>query len=244
MKAKSPSQIEKFFNYKFKSKDLLLAALTHRSYSFENKGCVFDNQRLEFFGDAVIQLIVTEYVYQLYSDLDEGYLTKIRSSMTREEALFELAKSMSLGDYILLGKGEEKSCGRLRPALLADAFEALIGAIFLDDGLEEARRCFLSLAKEIWEDPIKLVNALNPKGNLQELTQKFFATRPEYDIHAVNGPEHSPVYEVHVSIQNELFGIGKAGNRKRAEEIAAAAAIKTLQSQDKKTLPSEVQTNS
>ncbi|HBC86742.1 MAG TPA: ribonuclease III [Lentisphaeria bacterium] len=214
--------------YDFKKKELLLEALTHRSLSVE-KGFSYDNQRLEFLGDAVIQIIITEYLFARYPAHDEGQLTKMRSALNQQSTLANFAKNISLGNFIRLGKGESKAKGNDRNSTLCDAFEALTGAIYLDGGMEMTRNFLVPLIDDLYPSPESLLQIANPKGYLQELTQKNWGCKPEYKIDEVNGPEHQKSFLVSVSVNGEQAGTGTASSRKAAESIAAENALKFLE---------------
>ena len=162
------SELEKMINYEFSNKFILEKALSHRSYSVE-KNLNFDNQRLEFLGDAVIEIILTEYLFVRYQHEDEGRLTKMRSVFAQQEALATLARKINLGDYLMMGKGEIESGGKGRDSTLADTFEALMGAIYLDGGLQVSNNFLIPLIEDEYSEPDELVMELNPKGLLQEL---------------------------------------------------------------------------
>ena len=223
--------IEKFkhiINYTFNNRDLLKEALTHRSYAVERK-LSYDNQRLEFLGDAVLEIIITEYLFNRYPDMPEGTLTKTRSALVKRESLAKLGRKLKLGKFIYLGRGEQWSKGEQRDSTLADAFEALTGALFLDCGLEQTRTFILELVKKTFPDPAALLISLNPKGALQELSQKLWGTAPEYLINKVCGPDHSRLYHVSVKILDRTIASGSASKRKSAESIAAENALQILE---------------
>ena len=224
----SLEELQKLLGYTFEKPSYLREALTHKSYSFEKKSAEQDNQRLEFFGDAILEVIASEYLFNRYKDSSEGELTKIRSAMTRGDALYELAKKINLDQYMYLGKGEKLLKGKNEETRVIDAFEAVVAAIYLDGGIEDARKFYLDLVAQVWDDPYQLMLEQNPKGNLQELTQKMFGQRPEYKLKRVSGQEHDPTFEIEVHIKNEVVGLGLASSRKRAEEEAARLAYKHL----------------
>ena len=221
-------ELQQVIGYNFKKLGLLKEALTHRSFSFEKKEELVDNQRLEFFGDAVLELIASEYLFERYDQSPEGELTKMRSAMTRGDALFELASSFELDEYLFLGKGERSLKGKNQETRMTDAFEALLAAIYLDGGLSHAKGFYLSLVKRCWSNPYELMLQQNPKGSLQELTQKLFGERPEYALKSMSGQEHEPVFEVEVSLSGDVVGTGLAGSRRKAEEEAARLGISTI----------------
>ncbi len=224
-----PEDIERLKNvlgYHFKDRSLLKTALTHRSFAVEN-GLAYDNQRLEFLGDAVLEIILTEYLYLLYPFEDEGNMTKMRSAMVREEALAEFSRKLNLGSFIYMGKGELENNGNDRNSTLADLFEALLGAWYLDGGMDVLKDFVLGLIREFFPDPAYLLRTLNPKGILQEYSQKHWGAPPVYTVIRTSGPEHSLTYEVEVRIDN-YCAAGAAQSRKNAESAAAAALLREL----------------
>ena len=225
---RSLEEFQKLIGYQFKDASYLREALTHKSYSFEKKTVDRDNQRLEFFGDAILEVIASEYLFNRYRDSGEGDLTKIRSAMTRGEALYELASKIDLDEFMYLGKGEKQLKGKNEETRVIDAFEALVAAIYLDSGLDEAKKFYLGLVAESWDDPYQLMMEQNPKGSLQELTQKKFGQRPQYVLKGVSGQEHDPTFEIEVHLKDEVVGRGEASSRKRAEEEAARQAYNYL----------------
>ena len=228
-----PEDIEKLkkaLGIVFNAPALLKEALTHRSYAVESK-LSYDNQRLEFLGDAVLEIILTEYLYKLYPEADEGVMTKMRSALAQQEAIAKLARCMDLGSYMYIGRGEAASGGADRDSTLCDLFEAVLGACYLDQGLETARKFVLKLIKSNFPAPHRLLSNLNPKGSLQEYTQHKFGCPPNYNVLSVNGPEHNPVYDVEVSVSN-YSARGEGGSRRQAEFAAAAALLEVLASKD------------
>ena len=215
-------------NYTFKNKKLLQEALTHRSYTTENS-INYDNQRLEFLGDAVVQIIVTDYIYNKYTSKSEGELTAIRSALVKRESLAELAREINLDNYILLGKGELDAKGNKRDSVLCDAFEALIGAIYLDSDVETCRTFLLSLVKKVFPELDSITKNLNPKGYLQEITQKRFSEKPKYKVKESFGPEHDLTYIIEVSLNEKVLAVGQGKNIKAAEKTAALDAIKKIE---------------
>ncbi len=222
------SKLEKHINYEFKNIELLETAMTHRSYVFEHKIQIKDNQRMEFLGDAVLELIVSERLFNDYPNMLEGDMTKIRSALTRKEAFVKIAEEIQLGIYIRLGKGEKKQGGATRPSTLCDAFESLIAAIFLDSDYKKTYNVFWPLASDAYQNALKLLAAYNPKGQLQELTQAKFASIPEYVVKDIKGPEHIPEYVVSVSIKGKEIAFASASNRKDAETKSAFLALQKL----------------
>jgi ribonuclease-3 len=228
-----PEDIQKLKNtikYDFKNKALLREALTHRTYAVENS-LNYDNQRLEFLGDAVLEIILSEYLFQLYPDSREGELTKMRSAMVNQSSLATLARKLDLGNYMIVGKGEKENGGIERASTLSDLFEALLGAMYMDSDLDTVRAFVLRLVKEEFPEPEKLLIDLNPKGILQEYSQKEWNEPPEYTILSVSGPDHAPSFNVEVKV-GEHSARGSASNRKQAEIEAAKNAIMIISEND------------
>ena len=224
-----PDDIEKLkniLNYHFNDRSLLKMALTHRSFAVET-GLGYDNQRLEFLGDAVLEIILTEYLYLIYPKEDEGNMTKMRSALVREDSLAQFARKLNLGDFIFMGRGEMESGGNARNSTLADLFEALLGAWYLDGGMAPVKRFVLDLIYEFFPDPAYLLKTINPKGHLQEYAQKHFGSTPTYTVIKSYGPEHCLTYEVEVRLDKHC-AIGSAQSRKNAETAAAAKLLKEL----------------
>ena len=218
--------LEGRINYKFRNSLLLAEALTHPSLAYESKRPHFDNQRLEFLGDAVLQLVVTEALYKLFPDAAEGDLTKLRSRVVSRRALARFAMVIHLGDYVLLGKGEESTGGRRRLSTLADAFEALIGAIYLDTGRRAAERFILALFEKEIEEMVDCPDERNPKGELQECIQAIAPVSPVYRIVSETGPDHRRVFQAEVIWRDQLLASGKGKSKKEAEARAAAEALR------------------
>jgi len=213
----------------FSNPSLLQQAFVHTSYINENAGAdVRDNQRMEFLGDSVLTMIFAELLYREFPNLPEGKLTELRISLVRQEKLAEKSTALKLGDYLVLGKGEDSSGGRERRNNLADTFEALVGAIFLDQGIGKAREFVLSN----YEKDISAIKAgkpvLNYKALLQELTQAKFKTLPGYEIVEATGPDHDRVFCVSVSLGEVVLAIGSGKTRKVAESEAARIALEKL----------------
>ena len=228
-----PEDIEKLkkkLGLTFQKPALLKEALTHRSYAVENR-LTYDNQRLEFLGDAVLEIVLTEYLYTVYPEADEGVMTKMRSALAQQEAIAKLARELELGKFMYIGRGEAVSGGINRDSTLCDLFEAVLGACYLDGGMEFARNFILNLVKEKFPAPHRLLSGLNPKGTLQEYTQHKFGHAPAYTVLSVDGPEHNPVYTVAVEIgENKCSGQG--GSRRQAEFAAAHALLDKLAEHD------------
>jgi len=199
-------------------------ALTHSSYAHEKGHRRNHNERLEFLGDAVLELIISDYLYETYSQLSEGKLTKLRSDLVCEASLARLAYAMNLGQYLRLGKGEVVSGGSSRPSLLGDTVEALIGAVYLDLGLEKSRNYVLELYKPILKDLQEGVLRRDYKTLLQEFAQARFAKTPVYRIINEKGPDHDKEFEAEVILSTEPIGCGRGRSKKEAEQAAAKEA--------------------
>lgn len=217
--------IEEKLGYKFRNSLLLAEALTHPSLAYETQRPHFDNQRLEFLGDAVLQLALTEHLYNMFPGFSEGDLTKLRARLVSKTALCDFAKQIGLGEYVLLGKGEESSGGRERASTLADAFEALLGAIYLDGGFDETKSVILRITEKdviaVTEEP----EEKNPKGKLQEVLQAIIPESPSYNVIEESGPDHCKKFRVEVVWQELRLAEGVGVNKKEAEADAAQAAI-------------------
>ena len=220
------SPIEERISYKFRNSLLLAEALTHPSLGHETQRYHFDNQRLEFLGDAVLQLVISEHLFRRFGSEAEGQLTKLRSRLVSRETLKMHAAALDLGRYLLMGRGEEASGGRERTSTLADAFEALIGAIYLDGGLDTAREFILAQAQadlaQLAEEPIEI----NPKGHLQELLQSISPRSPVYELISQSGPEHEKSFVVQAVWEGIVLGHGRGRSKKQAETAAALEAMK------------------
>jgi ribonuclease-3 len=226
--SKDLSKLLKFLGLDIGNKRLIVEAMTHKSYSSEND-LDFDNQRLEFLGDAVLQIVITEYLYTRYPQEQEGKLTKMRSALARQAAFAELAKKMELGEYIMMGKGEIRNGGKDRISTLCDAFEALAGAVYLDAGLDPVTQIVMPMLQDSFPDPSELLIDLNPKGMLQEYTQKHCKSeRPEYIIENKEGPDHECEYSIAVAVKGKVIGRGKGKSRKSAEMNSATNALSEL----------------
>jgi ribonuclease III len=217
--------LEERIGYKFRNSLLLAEALTHPSLGHEAQRYHFDYQRLEFLGDAVLQLVITEYLFCHFRTEAEGQLTKLRSRLVSREALRGHAAELDLGRYILMGRGEESSGGRGRTSTLADAFEALIGAIYLDGGLEAAKEFILRQTRTDLEQLTETPVDINPKGQLQELLQSISPRSPVYELVSQSGPEHEKTFVSQVVWEGIVLGQGGGRSKKQAETVAALEAM-------------------
>jgi ribonuclease III len=222
-------KLQSLLGIRFKDESLLIQALVHTSYINENPDThLHDNQRMEFLGDSLLNYIVAEKLYREFPELPEGKLTEIRVSLVRQEKLAEKAMALQIGEYMLLGRGEDLSGGRNKRNNLADTFEALIAAIYLDRGLETAGNFVLGHI----ENDIRAIKsgdvALNYKALLQELTQAEFKRLPEYEVVEASGPDHDRVFVVSVSVGEVVLAIGSGKSKKSAESHAARLAFDKL----------------
>jgi ribonuclease-3 len=217
--------LEERIGYKFRNSLLLAEALTHPSLGHEAQRYHFDYQRLEFLGDAVLQLVITEYLFRHFRIEAEGQLTKLRSRLVSREALRTHAAALDLGRYLLMGRGEETSGGRARASTLADAFESLIGAIYLDGGLEAAKEFILTQTRADLEQLAETPVDINPKGQLQELLQTISPRSPVYEFVSQSGPEHEKTFVSQVVWEGIILGQGSGRSKKQAETVAALEAM-------------------
>jgi ribonuclease-3 len=221
-------ELEKRLGYKFGKRELLEMALMHRSYRYEAKDVAADNQRLEFLGDAVAGFLAAAHLYRMNRDGDEGTLTELRSRVTSGKALASVAREIGLGEFIRLGKGEERAGGREREALLADGLEAVIGAAYLDGGVKAAEKIVAKLLIPLlgavpyqeWEE--------NPKGKLQELSQRLYGRGPEYRCVSEEGPAHQKHFVVEAIVGGAKLGVGEGASKRAAETQAATTAVRKL----------------
>jgi len=216
--------IQQEISYFFKDIDLLKRALTHKSYANENKASTH-NERMEFLGDAVLNLIVSEYLMILCPAAQEGDLSKYRAAVVNEQTLAAVARKLNLGDFLLLGRGEELNGGREKGSLLANSLEALTAAVYLDAGMEACKPFFLRAFSDIIKKISVTSTILDYKTALQELCQMRLKQLPEYRIVSEIGPEHRKRFEVEIFIQNVFFGRGSGKSKKEAEQCAAKEAF-------------------
>lgn len=228
--AKNLRELLKRLKIKPKNYSIYIQALTHPSYINEKKVENESYQRLEFLGDSVIQLIVTEYIYNNYDYMDEGEMTQFRSNLVREESLANVARHLKLGDYILLGVGEEKSKGNERNALLADIFEALVAAIFLDQGGEVIKEILIEHFKDLVrkEGLESFLELKDNKTRLQELVQADRKRALTYKVVRTKGPSNNPTFEIEVLMDGVVLGFGIGNNKKAAEQAAAKDALSKM----------------
>ncbi|MBO4898265.1 MAG: ribonuclease III [Clostridia bacterium] len=216
--------ISKITGHEFKNKSILRAALTHSSYANEkDRNCTY-NERLEFLGDSVLSLVVSEFLYT-QKRLAEGEMSKTRANLVCEKSLAECAKKMNLGDILFLGKGEERTGGRERASVLADATEALIAALYLDGGFEVAKEFVLSMLGDTMEKVLDKKYISDYKTALQEIIQANANEKIEYRLISESGPDHNKEFEMAVFLDNECFESGTGKTKKDAEQAAARLAL-------------------
>jgi len=227
--------LEEKIGYRFKSISLLKNALAHSSYANEKKGRhhkpgdpVGSNERLEFLGDAVLSVVTADYIYRNYPAMPEGNLTKLRATVVCEQALHRQALKMGLAEHLLLGKGEEAGGGRERPSILADAVEAVIGAIYLDGGMEPARKFILSFTEENVREAVRHSVSNDYKTILQEIVQKNKQETLSYRTVSSTGPDHDKQFAVELLLNSNVFATGEGHSKKAAEQAAAREALRLM----------------
>ena len=219
--------LEENLRYEFKNKKLPINALTHSSYANDARDGVSSNERLEFLGDSVLSIVVSEYIYKEFNNLPEGELTKLRASLVCEKSLCQFSRELELGKYLRLGKGEDKGGGRERDSILADAFEAVLAAMYLDGGFNVAKNHVMRFIKnelkhtddEVFKDY---------KTALQEIIQKNPEESVTYILTKETGPDHDKVFEVEVRLNSNTIGKGIGKNKKQAEQSAAKEALRLM----------------
>lgn len=225
---------ERKIGYEYKNKELLTRALTHSSYA--NESHTRDNERLEFLGDSVLSIIVSDYIFNRMKDVDEGDLTKFRATLVCEQSLAEIAEKISLNELVFLGKGEERTGGRKRPSVISDAFEAVLASIYLDAGFEKARSWLLDLMQDRIEKVLKGEYYSDYKTTLQEIVQRDGRSSVSYRTIAEEGKEHDKLFTVQVIINGEPKNTATGHSKKMAEQAAAKAAIADIKKNEKKKI--------
>lgn len=220
--------LEDALGHRFAQPELLVTALTHSSYANERGEAASHNERLEFLGDAVLELCVSEELFGRFPDAPEGELTLLRSQLVNESSLAVMALRLSLDGHILLGKGEENQGGRGRPALLSDVFEAVIGALFLDGGYAAAKRFVDAAFADIWPAKPVLPKTRDYKSRLQEYTQKVHKSRPVYTLLGSEGPEHDKRFTVRLDLPDGRSLTAEEKSVKKAEQMAARLALEAV----------------
>mgnify|MGYP001227621851 CR=1 FL=1 len=220
--------LQRSLNYKFNNSELLNKALTHKSYSNEISFSIKNNERLEYLGDSVLDLIVGNYMFLAYEELPEGPLSKIRAAVVNENCLKELAKKIDLGIYLLLGKGECLSGGKEKASILANAYEAIVGAVFCDSDFQITSNIFLPQLVEKIKELQDVCTLIDFKSDLQEYTQNKFSCIPLYDVVGEMGPCHDKRFDVRVTVRSQVLGSGRGRSKKEAEQNAAKKALRSF----------------
>lgn len=223
------AEFEEKIDYKFKNPQLLATAFVHRSFVNESKTTHEHNERLEFLGDAVIELAVTTALFQRFPEKPEGELTALRSALVKGVQLAEIARRLEIGRWLKLSKGEACSGGAEKPYLLANAFEAVIGAVYLDAGFPKAQKLIEQLLLPELDQIIASGGQTDAKSNFQELAQARLAATPEYKVLAESGPDHAKKFRMGAYVGGQLFGSGNGESKQAAEQAAAKQALKKLQ---------------
>jgi len=222
----TPEIFQTISGYRFKQTELLEQALTHRSFSRSH-----NNERLEFLGDSVLSLVISQYIYQQFPQADEGDLSRLRASLVKEKTLAEVARQIKLGEFIRLGGGELKSGGFRRDSILSDVLEAMIGAVYLDSDFEQARLVVLQLYHHQLENPPDIQSLKDPKTRLQEFLQSEQRELPVYDVVQTVGKAHDQTFTVKCLVpEYSIETSGKGSSRKKAEQVAAELALKQISS--------------
>lgn len=224
-------EIQALLGVHFRDCALLETALTHRSFLNENPDLdnVSDNERLEFLGDAVLDFVVGDYLFHRFPDYREGELTFLRAALVRTQTLAEFARRIRLGEFIRMGRGEEQSGGRERKSLLADAFEALVGGLYLDQGLEKVRAWLVErFIEPTLADMEELDLLKDPKSRFQEEAQMLFGITPVYELVSEEGPDHAKIFTMQVRLGGEVWGVGRGRSKQEATRAAAEEALRRL----------------
>ena len=222
-------ELEQHLDYTFHDLRLLRAALYHSSYANEHRAqSVSSNERLEFLGDAVLGFVSADYLYRKHPDLPEGELTRIRAALVCEDSLHEVAQRLHLGDFLMLGKGEESGGGRHRPSILADAVEAVLAAVYLDGGIDEARALVHRILLEKEPEQVVESRRRDCKTELQELVQRKPNQELRYELVSESGPDHAKVFTVAVMLNGQVVGLGSGHSKKEAEQSAARTALEQM----------------
>ncbi len=227
MKEKDFGEFETIINIKFNDINILKQAFTHRSFLNENRNITLEhNERLEFLGDAVLELSITDYLYKKYKEKDEGALTSIRSALVNAQTCATVAKTLKINDFLLLSKGESKDIGRARLYILANTLEALIGAIYLDGGYEKADQFIIENIAPMTDQVVKDELWIDAKSKFQEKAQDIVGITPSYKTIKEIGPDHDKKFTVGVFLNNEMIGEGEGDSKQDAEQSAARDALK------------------
>ena len=220
-------ELQQMMGYRFRDRSLLYEALSHSSFANESRKGTPCNERLEFLGDSVLSIVVSEHIFRHFKHIPEGELTKLRASLVCESTLYEFSKRIKLGEHIFLGKGEEQTGGRTRPSIVSDAFEAVIAAVYLDGGLEAARSYVISfLPRDL--APLGGKQLHDYKTELQEVIQRNPEEKVEYCLKDERGPDHDKQFTVQVKLNSNVIGEGVGRSKKAAEQAAAREALRLM----------------
>lgn len=232
-KKRNSMDIEKFekkIGLNFKNKELLKRSLTHRSFLNENSSDELkNNERLEFLGDAVLELVISEYLFHEYPDRPEGELTSFRAAVVKTDSLAKISKKLDIGEFLLMSKGEEMTGGREKDYLLANAFEAIIGALYTDQGYEPVKEFLTKHLTPQISTIVKYRLDIDSKTKLQEKTQDIFKTTPTYKVIKEEGPDHDKRFTIVVKIKGKVYGEGEGITKQKAEDAAATQALRKLE---------------
>ncbi len=234
------ASFEMKLDYSFTDISLLQEAFIHSSYAFEQGSDLRrDNETLEFLGDAVLDLTVGHALYLKYPEMQEGELTQLRAALVKESHLARMARDIDLGPYLLLGRGEDNSEGRQKNSILSCAFEAVMGAIFLDGGYQAVEKVVAKLVVPWFEERRKDLEVADAKSRLQAMLQEIFSQGPSYHLEETSGPDHDKTFRVSVRFQNQILATGEAKNKKKAEQQAAAKVVENFDSYNFTASPEE-----
>lgn len=225
---KELEEIQQLINYSFSKLSLLNTALTHSSYTANRQEVLEHNERLEFLGDSVLSTVVSQFIFRSCNEMAEGQLTRIRANIVCEQSLHSAANKINLGKYLLLSKGEELTGGRTRPSILADAFEALIAAIYLDGGLDKAKVFVLDMLDHTIKQAIQNKIISDFKSFIQEYIQKTSQGKISYKLLSEEGPDHNKTFEIAIMLDDALLGQGQGASKKEAQQAAAKNAVDNL----------------
>lgn len=222
-------ELEKRLGYSFKKKQILKQSLVHKSYANERHWpSSHHNERLEFLGDAVLEIVASEFLMERYADFSEGELSKFRASIVNERQLADIARLIHLGDFLYLGKGEEQTAGREKSSILADCFEALLGGVYIDGGFKKATILIRRFYEKLLERTPVQEFYRDYKTDLQEKSQALFRSVPRYKLTAERGPDHEKIFEIELYIRDRLMGHGSGRSKKEAEQQAAREALEQV----------------
>lgn len=225
---KELEELQQIISYRFSDLSLLNTALTHSSYTANRQEVMEHNERLEFLGDSVLSMVISKYIFKGCNEMAEGQLTRIRANVVCEQSLYAAATDINLGKYLRISKGEELTGGRTRPSILADAFEALIAAIYLDGGLSKVKIFVLHILNNTIKEAIQNKMISDYKSFIQEHIQKSSQGKITYKLLSEEGPDHSKIFEMAIMLDDKRLGIGKGNSKKEAQQAAAKDAVEKL----------------